>query len=670
MCSWFQYYMAATACALVVAPFLALWLRPLPDRGWTLARVAALYGMALLDRWLAGCGLLTGPATLRNPILLLLLALLAWSALRSQLGYRVSAWFRAWIRTRAHGLVAFEALHFTAYLLILQLFTVDSTLQQTERPMDAALFAAEAQAFTFPTIDPWLSGFALPYYSLGHRAVAWPLPFSGFDPASAYPAAFALVGAAALAGLTSLAVGLSQRMAPDRLLRSSLWKPLSLAALGLLVTNPIACRDGWNRLVASETVVSEAPWWWRSSRTVHDERTSNDSGERVHEFLLFTLRTGDLHAHLLALPLGLLAIATALAGTRTRRLSRLLPVWTALVAATALGHPWDLPRLMALFVGSQLLRWMRDRGTPRQLLLEFGYVLAWGTLALLPGAPILFDPPWTGVRFGNSRSDWSEFFTVWGALLPGWLLIFLASRRARAGCPELGLLWGCGVLLAAVPEVIYLVDSHGSRFNTFFKLNFSAWPLLATTAVAATIGTAGCRKLALLRGSSWIALASGLPYLAGLGADAWQKATPFPPDPKEELARHDPAVAEALDWIRAVIPLNDAVVQPAGVSYQFQTVQVSIFTGRPHPLGWLGHELQWRGLRAQTELKRRQELLEHLYQHASGDAIVATLVQLRSRWVWVGPEERSRFPNVEARFAGVLRQRFRNPGVTIWELGP
>ena len=48
-------------------------------------------------------------------------------------------------------------------------------------------------------------------------------------------------------------------------------------------------------------------WWWRATRVVPDA---------ISEFPAFSLVLGDLHAHVLALPLAILAVAIALDGLR------------------------------------------------------------------------------------------------------------------------------------------------------------------------------------------------------------------------------------------------------------------------------------------------------------------------------------------------------------------
>jgi uncharacterized membrane protein len=666
MSPWLSYYWVATLIALGLAPFLAANLRALPDRGWSLARAAACFGAALLDRWLSGSRLLIGPPAIRNLVVLFLLAIVIWTVFEHQLKHRAGIWLRCWIGNRGRILLRFEILHFSVYLLILQLFTIDPSLKNTERPSDAALLMAEATAEAFPAKDPWLSKVPLSYYSLGHRAYSLPIPWSVGDPITSYPLAFALAGAGSVSGLTSFALALI----PDRR-RSRFPKPrwILLSLLAVLAANPQACYDGWKRLVSEKEDLLGAPWWWRASRIVKDPPTAADPGDRVSEFLLFTLRTGDLHAHFLALPLGLLTFSTFVETKRARDLSRLAGIWAGLFAATVQTHPWDLPRFLLLFTFCLF----RFKLGFVERIWKGGRIVLGGACLALPGFGPFLHPPWTAFQFVLTQSHWSELLLVWGAFVPGWILTCVCVRQnARQYRPHF-LFLTCGVLLAATSEFVYLSDGHSSRFNTFFKLSFSAYPLLLLSAVATTLGLLPKKfshALQMLRVLSLTGLLTGIPYLAGLAKDVLQAGELFPPNPWRQLAHEHSAISEALQWVRRVVPAGESVVQGPGESYREETVYVSVYTGRPHPLGWWEHEIQWRGPGMWLEISGRKQRILELYQATSSFQIKQALRELDSRWVWVGPDERDRFPNVEAILKETAVERFNNGLVTIWELRP
>ena len=85
-------------------------------------------------------------------------------------------------------------------------------------------------------------------------------------------------------------------------------------------------------------------------------------------------------------------------------------------------------------------------------------------------------------------------------------------------------------------------------------------------------------------------------------------------------------------------------------------------------LGWVGHELQWRG--PLPELGARQGDLALVYRDADPSAIRSILNRYAVRFVVVGDVERRSYGDqVGARFEGVLPVAFRSGNVTIYRAG-
>lgn len=665
-------YLLSTLWGLALAPWLAVRLRTLVDRGWSLARLSGLLAGALLDRWVTSTGFLDASPRARSALLLVGLGAACWLSLPAGLRARRLHWLRRLLISRGPVVGSLEAFHLALFLGALWIFNTDPRLETTERPMDAALLVAEAQARQVPPVDPWLAGETLRYYSLGHRAAA--LLAAGFEdvPLAAYPSALALWFAGSAAGLGSLAASLaarSTRRSPRGHRRKT--RLFLLATLGILAANPLACRAGLERLRDSEAQAAAQPWWWPASRGVQDRPTAADPGERISEFPLFTLRVGDLHAHFLALPLGLLAIAAAIETVRARSHRSHRTLWVVLVGSTALAHPWDLPRLLLLSGSAHLLPTPTRSEHFARRLADLLAIWVLGGLVALPGLDLYFEAPWRGLRLTEDPTSPAELAGVWGGLLPGCLLaVWLSTRATTRNRRALALLLGSGTLLALVPELFYLQDAHGSRFNTFFKMHASAWPLLLTAAVtAALVPTQGLLRRGC-RWGAWAGLLSGAPYLAGLAADALRSPFPYPPRPIAATGSEAAEIHQALDWVRTVVPRGLPVLQTPGESYVAETVLVSVHTGRPHPLGWIGHQLQWRGSRALGLLKSRRTLAQRVFTTDDEAQLLASLEALGTRWIWVGPTERFRYPGLEERLAGSLTLRFRNRAVSIWELSP
>ena len=62
------------------------------------------------------------------------------------------------------------------------------------------------------------------------------------------------------------------------------------------------------------------------------------------------------------------------------------------------------------------------------------------------------------------------------------------------------------------------------------------------------------------------------------------------------LERGAPADHRAIEWLRQNAPGRPVVVEAVGGDYT-EHARVSTFSGLPTMIGWVGHELQWRGER-------------------------------------------------------------------------
>lgn len=124
--------------------------------------------------------------------------------------------------------------------------------------------------------------------------------------------------------------------------------------------------------------ISPERWFWAPTRIIAEIPTVNDSS--IHEMPIFTYIYGDLHAHMIAMPLILFAVAFVFhelmaAGADPRR--------SALAQAAALGigalvvgmskavNSWDWPTLTILSVaGLGYAWWLRQRTITRGSLLD------------------------------------------------------------------------------------------------------------------------------------------------------------------------------------------------------------------------------------------------------------------------------------------------------------
>ena len=306
---------------------------------------------------------------------------------------------------------------------------------------------------------------------------------------------------ASRAGSTTDAAARSARLAPAAGAAVSVVALLWLAPLtGAL---ELAGANGWGRGLISALGVEGLPgpegagglvperywWWWDATRLLPGV---------IAEFPAFSLLLGDLHAHLLALPLGVLALALAasdlpgrepLSPRRWLQAPLRLGLASALYAALAMTNSWDAVTWGAVWLLAAAAALARAGWPwPLALLLGVRYLAlpALGAVVLaLPFAVPLERPALGLALVSGAGSEPLRFALFWLApALPVALATLWLRPRARRGA------LARGVLLAAAPV--------------------AAW-------AGATLATAGPEALSG-RGSGWLTLAALALCAGGAGA--------------------------------------------------------------------------------------------------------------------------------------------------------
>jgi YYY domain-containing protein len=553
----------------------------------------------------------------------------------------------------------------------------------TEKPMDLAVLSGLLATPRLPFEDPWFAGEAFPYYHFGTYLLALPFRLASVPPGYAYNLVAALV--AALAG--SAAFGVVRLRGGGR--GPALGAALLLAFAGTF--------DGARQLLAGGSLASVDVW--ASSRRVADAIT---------EWPLFTLWLGDLHPHVVALPLLL-----ALAGAAVRFASG--PgqlVSAALLAAVVSANPWDLPAaLLLVAAGALATRPLRP-------------ALVTGVATLAVAIPFLLPsflaarPEFLGLRGVSAATTSPEaFLHLGGLLLVPALAIGIALLRSRGdgeeaflvanffpalgillsvitGRPVLGLgaafllavlkllprlpgalgagflLAGAGVALLLVPELIAVRDPYGEelhRMNTVFKCYAAAAAILApATALLAPLALATRRARWLVRGATALAALALLAHPASLLVQR-VRAPRTALDGLAWMADEAPGDREAVEWIRRNAPPGARLVEAVGGAYSDHG-RIGGATGRPIVLGWTNHEGLWRGARAAGEIEARRKDVETIYRSRDRAAVLEALARRGARYVVLGPLERKEHGEDALPVRDALKRVFGAKGTEVWEV--
>ena len=518
-------------------------------------------------------------------------------------------------------------------------------------------------------------------------------------------------------------------------------------------------------------------WWFRSTRIIGTSDEGSTLDYTITEFPAFSFLLGDLHAHVLAIPFLLLAIAVALnVYCSSDRLElawlRRNPAQAFSVAlaggALAFINFWDFATFMALFAAALTLKGCRDY--PGSLLqtanAAAAVFLPLFVLSIALFAPVYFtfsgqtdgvlplrevatnpfhlfivmglfilpclallakklssirvtsatDAPlavvalliaaiplgiWMATAFlftivadgaGAALDDLGRRMTL---ALPGAIVVgfgaYVAAARARRN-DEIAssfvlLLLTMGFFLVMVADLFHIVDAFSGpwrRMNTVFKVYYQAWLLLGMAGTFAIYAlwsgkaasdSASRRRSAPVLAVKWggaaalaLLLAGSFYYTLGATLDrGGAYAAPYEGRTLDGLAYlevEDPAEYAAIQWLRDEAPPG-RIAEAVGDDYS-RFSNVSAGTGLPTILGWIGHELQWRG--SSEPFAGRAEDVASIFSSQDPMEVRRLLEKYDVRYVYVGKRERATYGDHSLdNYKDFLKTVFRQDDVVVYE---
>lgn len=296
----------------------------------------------------------------------------------------------------------------------------------------------------------------------------------------------------------------------------------------------------------------------------------------------------------------------------------------------------------------------------------------------------------------------SATFVVAGSIAALACIALFYSLRDRSQA-FVFLLGSIAFALVAICEVFILKDVFAGgeflRMNTVFKFYFQAWALLSITSGVGIYfilesfhsGVVALnRQHWMLRGVEglWLAglllllLASAVYPLVGTyartnhytqrtnsldGIDYLQtcKVPDCDYDTSGDYA--------AIRWLNSHVSGDPVIVEAVGDDYS-SYARISAFTGLPTPMGWVGHEYQWRvnwlnnGLNA-ADFQNRKSDVETIYTDPHQSVVMDLLARYHVRYLYVGLLEQMKYPTANLhRFSSFLHSVYSANGVTIYQV--
>jgi YYY domain-containing protein len=460
------WYLTLLLLGWLAFPLVFVALPGLADRGYPLVRLIVLLLMAWVTWLLSSLKLL--PFTQ---------AALGFSAggvaaIGIFMAVRNRSELLTFVRARWRYLLGIEGLFLALFVFDLMVRLGNPDLWHPwlggEKPMDLAFFDAILKTVYFPPPNPWFSGYYINYYYYGYVISAVLTKLLGIVPAIAYnlilPTWFAMTGVGAFCVTHNLVTG------PDKPTTETVHKNppteslygrakpilagVVVVVLMLFLGNLYQARQLWKYLpevsapgsmnltwyqraeeafLGAQKVLSgqaalpgdKGRWYFGPSRPIlHDGQDTP-----IAEFPYFSFLYGDLHPHLLAMPITFAALAWMLsvlfASTHKRRWLERIVMW--FVAGLVFGvfypaHTWDFPvwlGLGALAVCWSV--WQARREVSRAMWLAMV-----GQVALLVGIAVAMYYPfrhWFGTSYSSfevwkgARTPLDDYLTVHGLFL-------------------------------------------------------------------------------------------------------------------------------------------------------------------------------------------------------------------------------------------------------------
>jgi YYY domain-containing protein len=460
--------LAVELLGLAVFPIAFAVFHGLPDRGWFSSKTLGLL-LASYGAWLIASVQRVVPFG-RGLVWLVVVGL----ALIGVVGFvRLRTGLVEFVRARRSHLLLGEVVFlvlFGAFLLV-RMGNPDlwHPFMGGEKPMDLAYLNAVIRTQFFPAYDPWFAGGYLNYYYYGFVMVATVVLMTGIVPATAYnlsvPLFFALTGMGAFAVVYNLAARQPAVEGAEGARRASV-APVVFGTLGALFVAVLGnlgevklIVEGLSR-VGGATVRSNIPgvasvagavsglgrlmrgegqlgfrqewWYWNASRAIPHPQTE---AVPITEFPYFTFLYGDLHAHMLALPLTLLALALLLnavyrhradwrLGTSQLGWPTVIASWSILgltIGALRPANTWDYPTYLAVGAGVFALQAYRGFGwslrAVGELVWRSGLLLALSTVFWLPYINNFATAFSSAELWKGSRTVWWSYLMVHGFFL-------------------------------------------------------------------------------------------------------------------------------------------------------------------------------------------------------------------------------------------------------------
>ena len=684
----FVWWLVLLVVGLITFPLVSRVCGRLPDKGYSISKILGLVFLTYLPWLLASLHLLKFGYINISIAFVLLLALSLYLG-RKNLSLK-NLPLKSMLISEAIFTVAF------ALFVVYTRYKPDIFYAYSEDFMDFAFLQSILRSSYFPPTDAWLSGYSLPYYYGGQVTVAIVTMISRVPSSITYNLAIASFFGMVAAASYGIGYNLTGR---------KLYGFIALAFVSIIgyisgVFELSAFVFHHHLLDYSDNGARTFRDWLLT----FDIGTGViPHTEQLYPYAAFLQR--HLHAYLMSIPFQLMFLTLILSllkkdddGFQWSKWDWLLVVF---VMGVSLGfflllNTWDYPIYAALAVLAFIFfRLNISRKSIAAILL----------VSLVLYVPYFITRGWSGahgigiVHVRTELVDFAElfalflfvifsFFYVWfkGRVLKGerlilvivffiilaalafllrfQLLLVLAplmliplycilKSRKRAETELMFLFVLMAALLVLFCEIFFINDSLSApdeRYNTVMKFYLPVWLFLAIASVYGVFRVMQ-RAAGKLKGvwvgalivliicclmqpvGQTIGWASGKRSYFNIGRGTL--------DGTAYVRTIAPGDYEAIQWINANIKGQPVILEAPGGAYQFSSY-IATMTGLPTVVGWVTHEVMWRG--SWEPMSGRRTDVDNIYKSPDSDEALVLLRKYNVEYVYIGKMEKETYP--------------------------
>ena len=309
---------------------------------------------------------------------------------------------------------------------------------------------------------------------------------------------------------------------------------------------------------------------------------------------------------------------------------------------------------VVFFLGQQCYRLSKRR------IWNYRYLMVSGLITLVPVFLNFFLIRLFSHEFGE-LSGFEPFpFTILMLSLMSLfsLYLFLIHMKRRSDSAVSFILGLCfvGIYLIMIAETFYVNDMFGNRMNTVFKFYFQAWLLLSLVSAvifSELINNTNITKKVIFAISGLVILTTIYFPIASIGSKL-EPAGSFTLDGLEYLSESSPNEKQVVDYISRHKLKGEKLVESYGDSYT-DNGRISSSTGVPTVLGWVFHEIQWRG--SDVLVEERKEDVDKIYRTKNVYELIGLLNEYEISIIVLGPREKKRYPEFDTKTFDMIGTR-------------